>query len=239
MMASRLRVEAVLFDLDGTLVDTLPDIAWCLNQVLLEHGCPALSAETVRGYIGGGVAAMIEQVAAQSGIADALVMHQRYMTLYQNNLVQFSRPFNGVLALLEGCRQLQVPLAIVTNKADEMARHVANALLPQDTFGTILGHRAGRALKPQPEVAWEAARRLSVDPQRCLFVGDTEIDLQTARAAGMYSAAVTWGYGLTSTLQAQTPNFCCEQPAGLLRILRQVCGTAHALTEHGDTVKSY
>jgi phosphoglycolate phosphatase len=239
MMTSRLRVEAVLFDLDGTLVDTLPDITWCLNQVLLEHGCPALSAETVRGFIGGGVTAMIEQIATQFDIADAPAMHQRYVMLYQNNLVQFSRPFSGVLALLEGCRQLQVPLAIVTNKAEEMALQVADALLPQNTFGTILGHRAGRALKPQPEVAWEAARRLSVDPQRCLFVGDTEIDLKTARAAGMYSAAVTWGYGLTPALQAQAPNFFCEQPAGLLRILQQVCASAHAFTEHGDTVKSY
>lgn len=239
MMASRLRVEAVLFDLDGTLVDTLPDITWCLNQVLLEHGCPAQTAQTVRGYIGGGVAAMIEQVATQFGIADAVALHQRYVALYQNNLVQFSRPFGGVLALLEGCRQLHVPLAIVTNKTEDMALQVADALLPQNTFGTILGHRAGRALKPQPDVAWEAARRLSIDPQRCLFVGDTEIDLKTARAAGMYSAAVTWGYGLTPALQAQAPDFCCDQPAGLLRILQQVCATAHAFTEHGDTVKSY
>lgn len=239
MMAPRLRVEAVLFDLDGTLVDTLPDITWCLNQVLLEHGCPALTAETVRGYIGGGTTAMIERVAAQFGIADAIALHQRYVTLYQHNLVQFSRPFSGVLELLEGCRQLQLPLAIVTNKAEEMALQVSRTLLPQNAFGPILGHRTGRSLKPQPDVAWEAARRLSVDPQRCLFVGDTEIDLKTARAAGMYSAAVTWGYGLTHTLQAQAPNFCCEQPAGLLRILQQACGTAHALTEHGDTVKSY
>ncbi|MBU6956834.1 HAD-IA family hydrolase [Pseudomonas sp. CVAP len=238
-MASRLRVEAVLFDLDGTLVDTLPDITWCLNQVLLEHGCPALTAQTVRGYIGGGTTAMIERVAAQFGIADAIALHQRYVTLYQHNLVQFSRPFSGVLELLEGCRQLQLPLAIVTNKTEEMALQVSRTLLPQNAFGPILGHRTGRSLKPQPDVAWEAARRLSVDPQRCLFVGDTEIDLKTARAAGMYSAAVTWGYGQTHTLQAQAPNFCCEQPAGLLRILQQVCGTAHAFTEHGDTVKSY
>ncbi|POA31900.1 MULTISPECIES: HAD family hydrolase [unclassified Pseudomonas] len=238
-MASRLRVEAVLFDLDGTLVDTLPDITWCLNQVLLEHGCPALTAQTVRGYIGGGTTAMIERVAAQFGIADAITLHQRYVTLYQHNLVQFSRPFSGVLELLEGCRQLQLPLAIVTNKAEEMALQVSRALLPQNAFGPILGHRTGRSLKPQPDVAWEAARRLSVDPQRCLFVGDTEIDLKTARAAGMYSAAVTWGYGLTQTLQAQAPDFCCEQPAGLLRILQQACETAHALTEYGDTVKSY
>lgn len=239
MMTSRLRVEAVLFDLDGTLVDTLPDITWCLNQVLLEHGCPGLTSETVRGYIGGGTTAMSERVAAQFGIVDAVALHQRYVALYQHNLVQFSRPFSGVLELLEGCRQLQLPLAIVTNKAEEMALQVSTTLLPQNAFGPILGHRAGRSLKPQPEVAWEAARWLSVDPQRCLFVGDTEIDLQTARAAGMYSAAVTWGYGLTPDLQAQAPNLCCEHPAELLRILQQACGAAHAFTEHGDTVKSY
>src|SRR5690349_12112926 len=109
MMTSRLRVEAVLFDLDGTLVDTLPDITWCLNQVLLEHGCPALTTEIVCGYIGGGTTAMIERVATQFGVADALAMHQRYVALYQNNLVQFSRPFSGVLELLEGCRRLEVP----------------------------------------------------------------------------------------------------------------------------------
>ncbi|MFD2883427.1 hypothetical protein ACFS4T_14040 [Pseudomonas lini] len=71
------------------MVDTLPDITWCLNQVLLEHGCPAQTAQIVRGYIGGGVTAMIKQIATRFGIADAVALHQRYVALYQNNLVQF------------------------------------------------------------------------------------------------------------------------------------------------------
>ncbi|WP_448649115.1 HAD family hydrolase [Pseudomonas corrugata] len=238
MRTSRLRIDAVLFDLDGTLVDTLPDITWSLNQVLLEHGCPALTAEAVRDYIGGGTTAMIEAVATQFGIADAAMLHQRYVAMYQDHLVQFSKPFNGVLAMLEGCRALQLPLAIVTNKAEVMACQVADALLAHTPFKAILGHRAGRPLKPQPEVAWEAARRLSVEPRHCLFVGDTEIDLQTARAAGMPSARVAWGYGAVCTWQAQAPDFYCEQPAGLLHILKQHCGAAQAFTERGDTVKS-
>jgi phosphoglycolate phosphatase len=232
MMAPRLRVDAVLFDLDGTLVDTLPDITWCLNRVLLEEGCPVLTADTVRGYIGGGTRAMIGQVAAQFGIAGAAALHQRYMTLYQHHLVQFSRPFNGVWELLEGCRQLELPLAIVTNKAEDMALEIAGSLFAQNTFATVLGQCTGRSLKPQPDVAWEAARQLSVDPRRCLFVGDTEIDLQTARAAGMPSAMAAWGYGRTCTWQAQSPNFYCQHPLGLLRALQQVCA------EQDDTVKS-
>ena len=171
MSTPRLRIEAVLFDLDGTLVDTLPDITWSLNQVLLEHGCPALTAETVRDFIGGGTTAMIEAVATRFGIADAAMLHQRYVRVYQDHLVQFSRPFSGVLAMLEGCRELRLPLAIVTNKAEAMACQVADALLACTAFKAVLGHRAGRSLKPQPDVAWEAARRLSVDPRHCLFVG--------------------------------------------------------------------
>ena len=238
MKTSRLRIDAVLFDLDGTLVDTLPDITWSLNQVLLEHRCPVLTEETVRDYIGGGTTAMIEAVAAQFGIADAAMLHQRYVGMYQDHLVQFSKPFSGVLTMLEGCRALQLPLAIVTNKAEAMACQVADALLAKTDFKAILGHCAGRPLKPQPEVAWEAARRLSVEPRHCLFVGDTEIDLLTARAAGMPSAMVAWGYGATSAWQAQAPDFHCEQPAGLLHILKQHGGAAQAFTEHGDTVKS-
>lgn len=238
MRTPRLRIDAVLFDLDGTLVDTLPDITWCLNQVLLAHGCPSLTTETVRGYIGGGTTAMIEAVATQFGIADAAMLHQRYVGLYQDHLVQFSKPFRGVLAMLEGCQALQLPLAIVTNKAEDMACRVAESLLAHTAFEAILGHRAGRSLKPQPAVAWEAARRLSVEPRHCLFVGDTEIDLQTARAAGMSSAMVAWGYGPTCTGQAQVPDFYCEQPAGLLHILKQHRGAVQAFTEHGDTVKT-
>ncbi|WP_422777214.1 HAD family hydrolase [Pseudomonas mediterranea] len=238
MKTPRLRIDAVLFDLDGTLVDTLPDITWSLNQVLLEHRCPVLTEDAVRGYIGGGTTAMIEAVAAQFGIADAAMLHQRYVAMYQDHLVQFSKPFKGVLAVLEGCRALQLPLAIVTNKAEAMACRVADALLPRTAFKAVLGHRAGRSLKPQPEVAWEAARRLSVEPRHCLFVGDTEIDLQTARAAGMPSAMVAWGYGSWCAWEAQVPDFYCEQPAGLLHILQQHRGAAQAFTEHGDTVKS-
>ncbi|QHA81271.1 HAD-IA family hydrolase [Pseudomonas mediterranea] len=236
MSTPRLRIEAVLFDLDGTLVDTLPDITWSLNQVLLEHGCPALTAETVRDFIGGGTTAMIEAVATRFGIADAAMLHQRYVRVYQDHLVQFSKPFSGVLAMLEGCRELRLPLAIVTNKAEAMACQVADALLACTAFKAVLGHRAGRSLKPQPDVAWEAARRLSVDPRHCLFVGDTAIDLQTARAAGMPSALVAWGYGATCT--EQPSDFYCEQPAGLLHILKQHGGAAQAFTERGDTVKS-
>ena len=219
MMPVALAADAVIFDLDGTLVDTLPDIVWCLNRVLREQGHPALALETISAYVGGGTGAMLERVAARLGITDDKALHEQYIACYQQHLVQFSRPFDGVLELLEGCRQWQLPMAIVTNKAHDMALQVAARLFPADTFEIVLGQRRGYPLKPQPDAALQAARHLAVEPSRCLFVGDTVIDLMTARAAGMRAVAVTWGYGRVFALQAQAADFYCEQPADLLHAL--------------------
>ncbi|CAM3670057.1 Phosphoglycolate phosphatase [compost metagenome] len=219
MMPGPLAAEAVIFDLDGTLVDTLPDIVWCLNRVLQEQGYPPLPLETISAYVGGGTGAMLERVAARLGISDDKTLHERYIGCYQQHLVQFSRPFDGVLEMLEGCRQLQLPMAIVTNKAHDMALQVAGQLFPPGTFEIVLGQRRGHPLKPQPDAALEAARYLAIEPCRCLFVGDTVIDLMTARAAGMHAAAVTWGYGRVYALQAQAADLYCEQPAELLHAL--------------------
>lgn len=230
MMPVALAADAVIFDLDGTLVDTLPDIVWCLNHVLQEQGYLPLSLETISAYVGGGTGAMLERVAARLGIVDDKALHEHYIACYQQHLVQFSRPFDGVPELLEGCRRLQLPMAIVTNKAHDMALQVAAQLFPSGTFELVLGQRRGHPLKPQPDAALEAARYLAVEPARCLFVGDTVIDLMTARAAGMHCAAVTWGYGPVYALQAQAADLYCEQPAELLRALQQALTSCMAGT---------
>ncbi|MDD1017251.1 HAD family hydrolase [Pseudomonas rubra] len=229
-MPASFTADAVIFDLDGTLVDTLPDIVWCLNQVVQEQGYPPLPLETISAYVGGGTGAMLERVAARLGIADDKALHERYIACYQNHLVQFSQPYAGILELLKGCRQLHLPLAIVTNKAHDMALQVATHLFPAGTFQIVLGQRFGQPLKPQPDAALEAARHLAVEPARCLFVGDTVIDLMTARAAGMQAAAVTWGYGRLYALQAQAADLYCDQPADLLHVLRKADTTCQTGT---------
>lgn len=228
MMLPALTADAVIFDLDGTLVDTLPDIVWCLNRVLQDQGYQPLPRETISAYVGGGTGAMLDRVAARLGIADDKALHTHYIACYQQHLVQFSRPFEGVLEMLEGCRQLQLPMAIVTNKAHDMALQVAGQLFPSNTFEIVLGQRRGHPLKPQPDAALEAARHLAVEPSRCLFVGDTVIDLMTARAAGMHAAGVTWGYGRAYALQAQTADLYCDQPADLLHAVQRANPTCVA-----------
>ncbi|WP_194788917.1 HAD family hydrolase [Pseudomonas sp. UFMG81] len=219
-------VHAVLFDLDGTLVDTLPDIAWCLNQVLEQHRLPELPMDRVRAMVGGGVAAMIEQVA--QGRADAARLHTDYSACYRQNLVRLSRPYTGIGPLLEALAARGLPMAVVTNKAHALAVELVAHLLPADAFAVVLGHQPGQRLKPAPEIALRAAERLGVAPAHCLFVGDTAIDLLTAQAAGMPVAAVGWGYGEATLLHAHGPQLYCEHPHQLLAALRPATVTPPA-----------
>ncbi|UVL18501.1 HAD-IA family hydrolase [Pseudomonas sp. B21-023] len=212
-------IRAVLFDLDGTLVDTLPDIAWCLNHVLTLHGLRALQPDEVRGMIGGGVSAMLERAAVGLDAEQRQRLHDDYSSCYHDNLVQRSRAFPGCVDLIETIAGKGLPMAVVTNKAHPLAERVVQGLLPAQRFGAVLGHRPGERLKPAPDIALRAAKRLGIDPGHCLFVGDTPIDLLTAKAAGMPAAAVGWGYGVWQALLEQRPQFHCQQPLHLLRAL--------------------
>ncbi|CAK13868.1 HAD family hydrolase [Pseudomonas entomophila] len=212
-------VHAVLFDLDGTLVDTLPDIAWCLNHVLGQHRLPQLAVESVRSLVGGGVAAMIERVAQAHGVTDARHLQEAYSACYRQHLVRLSRPYAGVEQLLEALGARGLPMAVVTNKAHALALEVVKYLLPMNAFAVVLGHQPGQRLKPAPDAALQAAKRLGVAPADCLFVGDTPIDLRTAQAAGMPVAAAGWGYGEPGVLRDHKPQLYCEHPHQLLAAL--------------------
>ncbi|MDH0730005.1 HAD-IA family hydrolase [Pseudomonas sichuanensis] len=211
--------KAVLFDLDGTLVDTLPDIAWCLNQVLAQHQLAALPEARLRALVGGGVAAMIEQVALEQGMSDAGRLLADYSACYRQHLVQFSRPYAGIEQLLESLAARGLPMAVVTNKSHTLARQVLELLLPATAFDAVIGHQPGQPLKPAPDAALQAAERLGVAPGDCLFVGDTTIDLLTAQAAGMPVVAAGWGYGEPKTLRAHRPQGYCQAPDQLLAAL--------------------
>ncbi len=217
-------VRAVLFDLDGTLVDTLPDIAWCLNHVLGQHRLPPLAVESVRALVGGGVAAMIERVAHEHGVEDAQHLQAAYSACYRQHLVKLSRPYAGVEPLLEALGARGLPMAVVTNKAHALALQVVEYLLPTNAFAVVIGHRAGQRLKPAPDAALQAAERLGVAPGHCLFVGDTAIDLLTAQAAGMSAVAAGWGYGEPDVLHDHNPQLYCEHPHQLLAAMCPAAG---------------
>lgn len=212
-------MQAVLFDLDGTLVDTLPDIAWCLNRVLALHRLPGLPDDQVRALIGGGVAAMIDRVSRLLDVADRERLYGDYKNCYREHLVRLSRPYSGIVQLLETIQLLRLPMVVVTNKEQALAVDMVGRLLPAGVFRKVIGNQPGLRLKPAPDLVLQAARLLRVAPGSCLYVGDTAIDMFTAQAAGMPMVAAGWGYGEPNALLGFEPYLFSETPHALLETL--------------------
>ena len=187
--------RAVLFDLDGTLADTAPDLARALNALLGEHGRPPVSLEITRPLTSSGARGMIHAgfgLTPESGQYEGL--KARFLELYGAAVCVDTRLFPGMDELLEALDQRDVRWGVVTNKADRYTRPLLEALgLTSRAACIVSGDTAARP-KPHPDSLLHASRALALDPAACLYVGDDLRDIQAARAAGMPSLAVSYGY---------------------------------------------
>jgi len=209
-----------IFDLDGTLVDSLPDIARALNAALAEAGRRAFPLDEVRGFVGDGAAKLVQRALGPDGQADADAvdaMTARFRHLYAHHLHQETRAYPGVEAALRALAAA-MPLAVVTNKPRELARPLLGALALDGFFADVIGDGDGFARKPAPDAGLWLLARHGATPADTLVVGDGLPDLRFARALGARAAAVTWGYVAPDSLRAEQPAWLVDQPADLLRI---------------------
>ena len=175
------RYHAILFDMDGTLLDTLTDMQDAVNHVLAAHGLPLRTREEVRRFVGNGAGPLIHRALPEGYPQEQKVLAE-YRAYYQaHNCVQ-TCPYPGIPELLEQLRQRGLKLAVVSNKPDET------------TGVTALGQRDGIPSKPAPEMVWSAMEQLGADARHALYVGDSEVDVEMARRAGLPLAAVAWGF---------------------------------------------
>ena len=183
-------MAAIIFDLDGTLIDSAPDIQAAVNRTLADLGRPALGLETVKSYIGHGVANLLSQVAQTSGLTIAPNdLHRHFMTHYHAGE---SRPYPGVLTALEVLLKADLHLGICTNKPDLPTREVLAHLGLTPVFKAVISGDSLAMRKPDPAPLLAAAAALGQD--QVIFVGDSEVDAETARAAGIPFVLYTGGY---------------------------------------------
>ena len=188
-------VAAVLFDLDGTLVDSAPDLAGTANDMLADRGLPAVPYSALRAHAGSGARGMLG-VAFATAPADPAyaALRDEFHDRYQQRMLQDAVLFDGVTDLLQGLRAANVPWGIVTNKALRFATPMCAALGLSPPHGALVGGDSTPHTKPHPAPLLEAAARLQVPAQRCVYVGDDLRDVQAGRAAGMQTLAAAWGY---------------------------------------------
>jgi len=190
----------IVFDLDGTLIDTAPDLAAALNHVMRGIGRPLLAPATVRGLVGHGARALIERSMAASGglpsEPEVQTLLQRFLAYYGANIANHSKPFPGVIETLAHLRARQALLAVCTNKPAGLSRQLFTALGMGDHFDAILGGDSLAVRKPDPAHVIEAIRAAGGDPARAVMIGDSAADIDSAKAAGVPSIAVSFGYTL-------------------------------------------
>lgn len=187
--------RAALFDLDGTLVDSLRDLADTANQMLAEYGYPGHPVDAYRYFVGDGLRTLIERIAPAALTAreydDCL---QRFKEIYALNWRRNSCPYPGIRAMLAGLKNAGLGLAVLSNKPHSFTLEFVDYFFPGGIFPIVFGQRPEVEKKPSPAGALEIAAKLAVTPGECLYIGDTAVDMQTGRSAGMFTIGVLWGF---------------------------------------------
>lgn len=213
-----MRFKAVLFDMDGTLLDTLEDIADSMNEVLRQHGFATHDLEAYKYYVGNGMDVLVRRALPaahrnQEMIAACLArMRQEYTNRWRNN----TTVYEGISGLLDGMQETGIKLAILSNKADDFTREMAAELLSRWSFDQLLGARPNIAKKPDPAAALEIAENLQLSPRDFLYLGDTSVDMTTACQAGMYPVGVLWGFRGAEELLDSGARMLITHPSDLL-----------------------
>lgn len=215
-------VHAVLFDLDGTLVDSALDLGGAGNDLRERRGLPPLPLEVFRPLTGTGARGMLRvALGTTPEDADFEALKDEYLAIYATRLTRLTRVFDAMAPVLDALDAAALPWGIVTNKHSRFAEPVvAGTGLATRSRVLVCGDTTARA-KPFPDPLLEAARRLAVDPAHCLYVGDDLRDIQAGQAAGMGTVAAAWGYlGDGEPIEAWGADHLARTPAELLEVLQ-------------------
>lgn len=212
-----MKFKGIIFDLDGTLLDTLAGIAAAMNRVLARAGWPVHAHERYRTFIGDGLDNLVRR-AIPAEITDPAVIRQAIVdtsSAYDQTWVEETKHYPGISDLLRTCRDKGLTLAVVTNKPDKPARKMVDAFFPRGTFSHVAGAGGEIPPKPDPTGAKRAADALGIPPAACLFLGDMAVDMATARAAGMFPVGALWGYRSADELQDAGAGVIVRTPTDL------------------------
>lgn len=211
--------QTVIFDMDGTILDTLQDICDGVNVTLDHFGWPARTLEEVRLAVGNGAAKLIQRVAppdsAPEEVRRALEFYKPY---YDAHAQDKTGPYPGIPELVRTLKERGIQAAVVSNKPDESVRRLARRYFP-GLFPVVIGDRAEFATKPAPDSTFAALKALGADPAAAVYVGDSDVDIATAKNAGLPCISVTWGFRSRDFLTAHGAQTLVDTPEELLQAI--------------------
>lgn len=211
-------IKAVIFDLDGTLVDTLEDIARMVNGLLADQGLPPHTVDEYRYLVGRGFKKLLESAIPPGQDIDAAELEARGFARYKAMGSANSRPYPGTVETLRKLASMGIKLGVLSNKPDPMTQDMIKELFPDIAFGFVRGGIAGRPLKPDPESALEGAAALGVKPEECAYLGDSDVDMETANRAGMLPVGAVWGFRTAEELKKSGAGILLESITDIMEL---------------------
>jgi phosphoglycolate phosphatase len=213
--------QLAIFDLDGTLIDSLGDLADAMNAVLKDRAHHVHPRNSYRHFVGDGIEMLVRRALPPEAVdqTDVPAVVQQMRREYSTRWTATTRPFPGIPELLAELASNEARTAILSNKPDGPTREIVGELFPDDPFAIVRGARDGVPLKPDPTAALEVVSELGVRPERSVFVGDTSIDMKTGRNAGMRTVGVTWGFRDADELLDAGAEHIIDAPLQLIEIL--------------------
>ena len=219
---AQIPIQAILFDLDGTLIDSAPDLGAAADQMRVARGMPSLPIDLYRPLAGSGARGMLHIAFGMTPEDDAFAdMREEFFQIYEKRMTQDTTIFDGVPELLTGIVARKLQWGVVTNKSKRFTDPLAAQMSLFATAGAVVSGDTTPHAKPHPEPLLEAARRIGVPPQACVYVGDDERDIIAGKAAGMYTVAAVYGYlGEKQSVEQWNADDVIESPHELLKRLK-------------------
>ena len=215
------RYKAIIFDLDGTLLDTLADLAEGTNYALRVNGFPERTIDEIRRFVGNGARKLIERAVPDGQIEAALEkVRQDFDIYYKVHCKDHTGPYPGIMEMLQELVQQGYSLGVVSNKPDFAVQELIPEYFP-GIFASVSGERQGVAKKPAPDLIWEAMKNLQADSSNAVYVGDSEVDLEAAANAGIACISVAWGFKGRRFLEEQHAGTIIEVPAEVFAFLQK------------------
>lgn len=210
--------QAVIFDLDGTLLNTLEDLTRATNHVLAEHDLAPITMTGCRSFVGQGARNLLRRAIGIDGEALDQAL-QSFLAFYYEHMLEHTHPYDGIEPLLDALQARDMPIAILSNKPHAATTKMVQAILPGRPFVDVLGQRDGVPLKPDPTAALSLAQQLDLPPERVALMGDSGVDMATAKAAGMLAVGVTWGLRDEPDLHEHGVDVVIHHPMDLLDVI--------------------